>query len=82
MCSVVLYVLSSLTHHQTFFSRNSRSCCFQNLELINLQAIGSQAFDYIVHSSNLSRLYVVLAIQFCWAMLDKLSNKLDLTVLA
>jgi hypothetical protein len=45
-------VLSSVKQHQTFFSYNSPSCCFQNLELINLQKIGKRAFDYMLHSSN------------------------------
>jgi hypothetical protein len=46
--------------------------------------IESEAFDYIVQSSNLSRLYVVgnPVLLDDRAMLDKLGNKLDLTVLA
>jgi hypothetical protein len=80
MCGRLLYMHLVLLHN------NSRPllCCSQNLELVNLQMIENKAFDYIVNSSNLSRLYVV-GNPFLLddrAMLDKLGNKLDLTVLA
>jgi hypothetical protein len=83
MCGTVI---SYVTQHRTFFlHKNSRSYSFQNLELVNLKSIGKQAFHYILHSSNLSRLYVV---GHSWpysvlkdpVMLDNLSNKLDLKV--
>jgi hypothetical protein len=56
--------------------------CFQNLELVNLRKIGKPAFDYILQSSNLSRLCVFFnpALMNDSVMLGNLSDKLDLYV--
>jgi hypothetical protein len=56
--------------------------CFQNLELVNLRKIGKPAFDYILQSSNLSRLCVFCnpALMNDSVMLGNLSDKLDLYV--